>query len=207
MTWADRVLPVLRRAIFLGGVVGGATGGLLGTLEWPLVGTFFGAGVGLAIGAPVGLANGIALVAALTTSRSRWIARLVAALTSLACGVVPAYLTHAKPHWDFVVPLVVGACLAGVLGPFAAFGAQPLVLSPRFGSRPARDVLARVMVSAVAGGAGLGAAAGLVIGAATYLPTSPFAAIEGGALGSVSGAVLGVLVAAAISTPGLRVRR
>jgi hypothetical protein len=207
MTWPRQGLPVIWRATCLGGLVGGVTGGLLGTLEWPVVGTFFGAGIGLAIGAPVGLANGLALAAALTATRSRWAARFVAALMSLTCGVVPAYLTHATPHWDWVVPLVMGAVLAGVLGPFAAFGAQPLVLSPRFGARSARDVLTRVMVGAVAGGAGLGTTAGLVIGAATYLPTSPFAAIEGGALGSVSGAVLGVLAATAIATPGLRVRR
>jgi hypothetical protein len=207
MTWVERALPVLRRATCLGGLVGGVIGGLLGTVEWPVVGTFFGAGVGLAIGAPVGLANGVALVAALTSAGSRWLARLVAAVTSLACGVVPAYLTHATPHWDWVVPLVLGGILAGVLGPFAVFGAQPLVLSPRFGARPARDVLTRVMLWAVAGGAGLGAVAGLVIGIATYVATSPFAAIEGGTLGSVSGAVIGVLVATAIATPGLRVRR
>jgi hypothetical protein len=207
MTLAERALPVLCRATCLGGLVGGVVGGLLGTLEWPIVGTLFGAGVGLAVGAPVGLANGVALAAAMTATRSRWVARLAAGLTSLACGVVPAYVTHATPHWDWVAPLVCGAVLAGVLGPCAAFGAQPLVLSPRFGSRSARDVLTRVMVGAVTGGAGLGAAAGLVIGAATYLPTSPFAAIEGGALGSVSGAVLGMLVATVIATPGLRVRR
>jgi hypothetical protein len=183
------------------------TGGLIGTIEWPIVGTFFGVVAGLAIGVPVGLANGLALAAALTATRSRWVIRLVAVLTSLACGIGPAYLTHATPHWDWVVSLVMSGILAGVLGPFAAFGAQPLVLSPRFGTRPATDVLTRVMASAVTGGAGLGAAAGVVIGAATYLPTMPFAAIEGGALGSVSGAILGVLVAAAIATPWLRVRR
>jgi hypothetical protein len=204
--WADRA-PILKRAVSLGAAVGAVTGGLLATLDWPVVGTFFGAGVGLATGAVVGLANGLALAAAVTVSRSPWMARLVAAVTSMLCGAVPAYLAHTAPHADWLVPLGLGAVLAGGLGPFAVFGAQPLVLSPRFGQRPARDVLTRVMVGAAAGGAGLGAIAGLVLGVVTYLPTAPFAAIEGGALGSVSGAILGLLCAAAIVTPGLRVRR
>ena len=48
-------------------------------------------------------------------------------------------------------------------------------------------------------GALVGAAAGLVIGLRTYLPTAPFAAGEGAVLGTLGGAVLGLLVGAVMA--------
>ena len=57
-----------------------------------------------------------------------------------------------------------------------------------------------------AGGA-LGGGAGLIIGISTYLPTAPFAAVEGAVLGSVSGLAIALLVGAAALLPELRMRR
>jgi hypothetical protein len=196
----------LGRAVTLGGALGAVVGGLLGTAAWPVVGTFFAGLAGLAVGAAVGLANGITLAAVLTRTRSRWAARFAAAATSLACAVVPAYLMDASPRWDWVVPIVIGAVLAGVLGPFAAFGAQPVVLGRRLAGRSVADVVGRFVATGAAVGAGLGGITGLMIGVRTYLPTAPFAAVEGGTLGSVSGIVLALLACAAIVGPRLRVR-
>jgi hypothetical protein len=198
---------VVGRAACWGAGVGAASGGVLGTADWPVVGTFFAALAGGAVGGVVGVINGVTLAGSTTVTSSRWAARLVAALTSLACAVVPAYLMHASPRWDWIVPLALGTVLAAGIGPFAAFGVQPVVLGPRFRTRSVSDVAGRIVVGGLIAGAGIGGVAGLVLGLITYPPTAPFAVIEGAIFGSVSGVVLALLVAAAVVAPKLRVRR
>ena len=56
-------------------------------------------------------------------------------------------------------------------------------------------------------GASLGAIVGLIIGMLTYLPTSPFALVEGAILGAVSGVVLAFVGGAVAVMPRLRSRR
>jgi outer membrane lipoprotein SlyB len=181
--------------------------GLLGTLEWPVVGTFVGVLVGLVVGSAVGLANGASLAILTAATTSRWMARIVVAVTSLACAAIPAYLTGASLRWDWAGPLVLGIGLAGAVGPFAAFGVQPVVLHRRLRRWPVRVLVRRIVASGAIAGAGLGGVAGLVIGVVAYLPTAPFAVVEGAVLGSVSGVLLAGLVAAALVAPELRVRR
>jgi hypothetical protein len=180
---------------------------VLGTGDWPVVGTFFAALVGGAVGGLVGVIDGVTLAGITRVTSSRWAARVVAAATSLACAVVPAYLTHASPRWDWIVPLVLGTVLAGVIGPFAGFGVQPVVLGPRFRTRSVSDVAGRIVIAGVIAGATIGGVAGLVLGLINYPPTAPFAVIEGAIFGSVSGVVLALLVATAAVAPKLRVRR
>jgi hypothetical protein len=180
---------------------------VLGTADWPVVGTFMAALVGGTVGGLVGVVNGVTLAVVTRVTSSRWAARLVAAATSLACAVVPAYLTHASPRWDWVVPAALGTVLAAVIGPFAGFGAQPVVLGPRFRTRPVSDVAGRIVVGGLVVGAGLGGVAGLVLGLIGYPPTAPFALVEGAIFGSVSGVVVALLAAAAVIGPKLRVRR
>jgi hypothetical protein len=181
--------------------------GLVGTTEWPVVGTFFGTVTGAAVGAVLGLANGVTLAALTAVSSSRWAARLVTAATSLGCAVVAAAATDASPRWDWMLPLAVGVVVAALVGPFAAFGVQPVAFGPRFGRWTVRDLVARILAGGAIAGAGLGGIAGLVIGAASYLPTAPFAVVEGGVLGAVCGVLVGLLVAAGVVMPRLRVRR
>lgn len=181
--------------------------GLIGTGQWPVVGTFFGAVTGFAAGAVLGLANGVTLAALTAITSSRWAARLVTAATSLGCGLGAAAITDTSPRGDWIVPLAVGIVLAAAIGPFAAFGTQPVVLGPRFARWTARDLMARIIGGGAIAGGALGGLAGLVIGATTYLPTAPFAVVEGGVLGSVSGVLIALLVMAAVIGPKLRVRR
>jgi hypothetical protein len=181
--------------------------GLVGTAEWPVVGTFFGALTGAAAGAVLGLANGVMLAALTAVSSSRRGARLVTAATTLGCAVVAADVTDAAPRWDWMLPLAVGVVLAAAIGPFAAFGVQPVVLGPWFRRWTVRDLMIRILVGGALAGAALGGLSGLVIGAITYLPTVPFAVVEGGVLGSVSGVLIALIVVAAVVAPKLRVRR
>jgi CDP-diglyceride synthetase len=53
----------------------------------------------------------------------------------------------------------------------------------------------------------LGAIVGLVVGIHAYLPTSPFAAVEGASFGCVSGVVLALLLLAVAVLPRLRTHR
>jgi uncharacterized membrane protein YdjX (TVP38/TMEM64 family) len=53
----------------------------------------------------------------------------------------------------------------------------------------------------------LGGIVGLVVGIHAYLPTSPFAVVEGASFGCVSGVVLALLALAAAVLPRLRTKQ
>jgi hypothetical protein len=198
---------VVQRCVGWAVVVAALICGLIGSAEWPVVGTLLGVVTGSVAGAVVGLANGLTLAALTAVTTSRVGARLVAAVTSLGCAVLTAVVTDASPRWDWMVAVALGTVLAALVGPLAAFGTQPVVQGPCLARWSVRELLTRVLAGGAVVGAALGGLAGLVIGSITYLPTAPFAIVEGGVLGAVSGVLVALLVATAVVGPKLRVRR
>jgi hypothetical protein len=201
---------VLARAAAIGSGVGAVAGGVGGTVSFPIVGTFFGALLGVVAGATIGLLNGLVVLAVAELTASRGVTRLACAVTSiggclalLAGGLIPGW-------WPLrgvasAVLLTAIAVLAGALGPIAAHGARPLDLGRRLGEVPVSTYLTKALAAGAVTGGTLGAVAGFVLGL-DYLPTAPVAVVEGGILGSVSGAVAAVTIAAVLIAPKLRAR-
>jgi hypothetical protein len=182
-------------------------GGVLGTVAWPVVGTFFGAWLGLGLGFLLGIVNGMLLAALVRLpTTTHLMLRGAAAATSLACGLIAMATLAPQASWDAVPPLVTITALSGLLAPLAAFGAEPVDLGPRWGRRSATAVGGRFVAAGATLGAVVGAVVGVLLGAA-HLPTLPFAVVEGGLLGSVSGVVAGPLAFAVVIGPRLRARR
>jgi surface antigen len=186
---------------------GAALGGAAATVDWPVVGTFFGALEGAVVGAIVGAVDGVVLGSLLAGRATRWLPRIASGGLAFVVEVVGL----ARYRGPIQVPIAVAATLvvigvvaAAALGPLIAFGAAPVNKSD---AAPASDVALRLLSWGAAVGAGIGAVAGLVIGIRTYLPTAPFAAVEGALLGSVSGAVLAGWAVGIALVSRMRVRR
>jgi hypothetical protein len=202
---------VLTRALTICAGIGIVVGGIIETVPFPVVGTFFGAIVGGIAGAAVGLAIGAVLICVTELTRSNWAAGAASGLTSAACATAIGsnrfaswWSPHGSAGWLVVAA---SAAVASLLGPIVAHGARPVRLTRRTRDRRVCAVVQRAVVVGAIGGGGLGAIAGLIIGVVAYLPTAPFAVIEGGIFGVVSGIVIALLVAAALLAPKLRVQR
>jgi hypothetical protein len=184
--------------------VGFVLGGVAGTVDRPVVGTFFGAVGGAGVGAVAGVLVGVVLAIMAASTRSRLVVRLVSA--ALAGGAALAG-TAAYPgavdgsRLVAVAWVVAAAVLAGCVAPLIAYGTGAEVAAglPSAG--------ARILFWGAIVGAGAGAAIGLAVGARAYLPTAPFAAVEGGILGVVSGLVVACIVAGVVVLPRWRARR
>jgi len=179
-------------------------GGTAGTLQWPIVGTFFEAIEAAPYGAVVGVF--IALVTWPIASE-RWAVRLVGGLTSGGAARC-ALLTYSGPvkvtviiGWSFVIA---SAALGVVVAPMVASGVE--VTSSRPGE-PASERFGKYVVRGLVVGSGLGGVVGLIVGLFAYAPTAPFALIEGGILGAVTGVVASLLVATAVLLPKVKVLR
>lgn len=202
--------PILIRAICFGCLAGAVVGGVIGTIEWPVVVTFFGAGIGAFVGALTGVVDGVVLAGVARRGRSVWIARLASGIVSSGFAWTTAS-QHGRYQSLASVPgqaTLVAACLllGAVFGPMIAYGVEPVSFGHGPTPRTLSQIAGRLMLwGAVVGGA-LGGIVGLVIGISSYLPTAPFAAVEGAVLGTISGVVLALLLGAAAVLPRLRVR-
>jgi hypothetical protein len=195
-TWGGSARVVGRGVLVLAGA-GAALGGVAGTLDWPLVGTFFGGLEAAAAGAVVGVIDGLVLSVLVGRTRSPWAARVISGAVSALASVVGAlaYEGPVSVPRAVEVVLVVAAVLVGaVAGPLIAYGAAT-VCGGRRGQRPLPELVGLLVAWGVGLGAGVGAVAGGIVGAFAYLPTAPFAVVEGAVLGSVTGAVLACLAA------------
>jgi hypothetical protein len=182
--------------------VGGVLGATVGTFDWPVVGTFFGAIGGALAGAAVGVPDAAVLMVLARSTRSKWAARITSgavAAAGLGWASVRGPADLPRPIAAVMISIVV--LLGAALGPLIAYGAAP-------DGRPTGPGLTRAVGRFLAWGAALGGAigavAGLLIGLRSYLPTSPFAAVEGAALGVVNGIVLGCLAAGISLLPRVR---
>ena len=202
---------VLTRALCFACTAGAVIGGVAGTISWPVVGTFYGAGVGVVVGAGAGIVDGLVLAAVARQTRSAWVARLASGIVSSGLAPITASQAGAflpvEPVAGQATLVAVCLMLGAALGPMIAYGVEPISLGRGPTPRPLAQLGARLLLLGVAIGGVLGGGAGLVIGISAYLPTAPFAAVEGAVLGSVSGLVLALLLGAAAVLPRLRMRR
>ena len=200
----------LLRAIGIGTAVGAVAGGGVGTASFPVVGTSIGAVAGSVVGAVFGLANGLILAAVVALTSSRWVAALAGVFTTCAGSVglvAVVYGPSSTRHYFTLIFAAAAAVVAVPLGPLAAYGAQPVRLGQRLGERSVGNVIGRaLLVGAVVCGA-IGAVTGGVIGALSYLPTTPIAVFEGGILAAGTGAVAALVLVSLVISPRLRVRR
>jgi hypothetical protein len=202
---------VLARAICFGCAAGAVIGGVVGTISWPVVGTFYGAGIGVFVGAGAGIVDGLVLAGVARQTRSAWVARLASAIVSSGFALITASRAGAFRPVELATgePTLVAACLllGAALGPMIAYGVEPISFGRGPNPRPLAQLGASLLLLGVAIGGVLGGCAGLLIGISSYLPTAPFAAVEGAVLGAVSGLVLALLLGAAALLPRLRMRR
>jgi hypothetical protein len=209
--FGGRLGLVALRAMLVGSIAGAVVGGVIGTIDTPIVGTFFGALYGSVLGAMSGVTDGVLLTGLTSVTRSWWAARLVSALVWLLASRVAVAVNGPFTVLHYTVGQVIVAALCVLLGaavgPFIAFGGDRAVPVGRFAVVPLSRLAPRVLVWGAAGGAAVGAVTGLVIGIWAYLPTAPFAVVEGAVLGSVSGTVLAVLFVGVAALPRLWVRR
>jgi hypothetical protein len=205
------MLPVLTRGICFGGSAGAVIGGVVGTVDWPVVGTFFGGLAGVLVGAGAGALDGAVLAEVAARTQSAWTAHLASAAVSSGFALIAVSRAGAFRSLGHVAgkATLVTVCflLGAVLGPMIAHGVEPI----SFGRGPVPVPLSRFVATwvrwgAVVGGV-LGAIVGLVVGIHAYLPTSPFAAVEGASFGCVSGVVLALLLLAVAVLPKLRTHR
>jgi hypothetical protein len=192
-TWTS----VVGRGAGLLAAAGAVLGGAAGTVDWPVVGTLFGGVQGAAAGGVVGVVDGLALSVLVRGTRSSWAARALSGGVSALAAVLGASAYEGPssvPRAVEVVLVVAAILVGGAAGPLIAHG---LVSAP--GGRPSRPGLSQLFGRFLAWGAGLGAAlggvAGGIVGAFAYLPTAPFAVVEGAVFGAVAGAVLACLAA------------
>lgn len=199
-----RRLPRAVRGAALFGAAGCALGGIAGTLDWPLVGTFFGGAEGGVVGAATG-----AVVAALApiAVKSRWAVGCVSAAIAglVAVAGLLAYDGPVQVPQAFAVAMVAASFLAGAwLGPMATSGVE-MAKGPRQLEAVAR--LCRYVRRGSIAGASIGAMSGLVVGLEVYVPTAPFAMLEGSLFGAVSGMVLACLLTAGVVLARTRAHR
>ena len=137
-------------------------------------------------------------------TRSRWAARSGSGLVAGVLAVAAVGLgsgAYAVPSTWAMVLVAVGALVAAALGPVIAFGAAPLP-DGRPGLAWAVATGGTFLAWGSVAGAAVGAVVGFLIGLG-YLPTAPFAAVEGGILGGVSGLVLATLAVGIAVLPRL----
>jgi hypothetical protein len=202
-------VAVGRGAALLAGT-GPSLGGVAGTVDWPFVGTFFGAMEAAAFGALVGAVDGLVLGVFLSGTASNWSARVVSALLVLVAELVAVRFYRGAidvPVPVEVVLVLVGVAAGAAAGPLVAYGVRPAAVEPSPAVAAPSRVIGRVVSLGACVGAGFGAVAGFIIGVRTYLPTSPFAAVEGAVFGSVTGLMLACLVLGVAVLPRLRARR
>ena len=206
----ERWWPPTARGVALLAGAGIVVGGAAGTVDFPVVGTLFGAVEGAVAGAAVGAVDGLILTGLGAATRPRWVAQgtsgLVVLVAALARTAGPEPLAVS---WRVEVVLTAVAVLfAGAAGPSIAvgLGRAPGVLGGRAGSTP-RELVVRFLGRGTTAGAAVGAVAGVLIGVRSYLPTAPFAAVEGAVFGTVCGAVLACLALGIAILPRLLVRR
>lgn len=206
-----RLGVVAVRAMMVGGIAGAVVGGVIGTIDTPIVGTFFGALYGSVLGTMSALTDGVLLTGLTSVTRSWWAARLVSELIwllgSRVAVAVNGPFTVLHDTVGQVIVAVVCVLLGAAVGPVIAFGGDRAVPVGRFGVVPLSRLPSGVLVWGAAGGAAVGAVTGLVIGIWAYLPTAPFAAVEGAVLGSVSGTVLAFLLSGVAALARLWARR
>lgn len=201
----------LGRAALAGTTVGVQAGALTGTALVAVLGTLAGAIAGAASGALLGLVNGVALRVVDLAPSQRWRARITTAITSTLLGGAAVMIGYANSSgMSAWVPLVAitGFMLIGLLlGPVAAFGAQPIRLRPGGRLWRPEQLLGRTLAAAVLIGATAGAVAGLILGLLTYLPTAAFALVEGAMGCGLAGLVIVFALALPVMCLKLRARR
>jgi hypothetical protein len=204
-TSAGRWAPSLRRGGGLFAGVGGVLGATVGTVDWPVVGTFFGAIGCASAGVTIGVADAALLTLLARRTRSKWAARVASGVVAAAgLGWASTLTGPAEVPRPLAAALLAIALLLGAaLGPLIAYGAAPAPDGRPTGPGYA-SALARFLRWGAALGGGAGAVTGLAIGIRAYLPTSPFAAVEGAAFGVVSGVALGCLAAGVFLLPRVR---
>jgi hypothetical protein len=186
-------------AALTGGVLCALAGGIAGTLVWPVVGTFFEGLIGAAIGMVVGPLLGLTFASTLHWRRSATGAICACAAVGGIGGWAIAIQTgRASPSIGAVFGAAFGLIIGGSTD--RALGLHGSPASPHAMEMVARYALAGLFVAATVGAVG-----GFVFGVITYLPTSPFAAIEGAVLmtptGAILGAVAGLIRAQFVSRP------
>ena len=205
------MLPVVTRGICFGGSAAAVIGDVVGTVDWPVVGTFFGALAGVLLGVGAGVLDSALLAGVAGRTRSAWTARLASAAVSSGFALIAvsrAGAFRSLSHVAGKATLVTFCLLLGAaLGPMIAYGVEPI----SFGRGPVPVPLSRFFATwvrwgAVAGGV-LGGIVALVVGIHAYLPTSPFAVVEGAWFGCVSGVVLALLALAVAVLPRLRTKQ
>jgi hypothetical protein len=195
----------LRRGGGLFAGVGAVLEATLATFDWPIVGTFFGAFEGAAAGAMTGVLGAALLSLLARWTRSKWAARVTSGVvTAAGLGWASARGGPVELPRQLIAALIgIVVLLGAALGPLIAYGAAPAPDGQPTGPGHTR-ALARFLVWGAALGGAVGAVTGLVIGIHAYLPTSPFAAVEGATLGVVNGLVLGCLAAGVWLLPRVR---
>jgi hypothetical protein len=174
------VLRAMSVGVLLGSVAAIAVGLAVSSVGVVLYGSIFGALIGTLVGA----ANGIGLFLTTNRTRSRSVARVVAAL---GCAISGSCLVGTAGRLDTVVGLIfVGGCaLAGVVvGPFVAFGRRSSIVIP----------VGKIAAYGALAGLALGATAGAAIGIALDpIALIPVALVIGGLVGAVPGALVAVI--------------
>jgi hypothetical protein len=203
-TWMSAIIR--GGGLFAG--VGGVVGATVATFDWPIVGTFFGAVEGAMAGAVVGVPDAVVLIFLARSTRSKWAAGITSGVVA-AAGLGWAS-TRAEPV-DVPRPILallmsIVVLLGAALGPLIAYGTAPAPDGRPTGPGLA-DTVGRFLSWGAALGGAIGAVTGLVLGIRSYPPTSPVAAVEGAAFGAVNGLVLGCLAAAVSLLPRVRAGR
>jgi hypothetical protein len=189
--WWPPIAAVLPRSIAVGALTGVGVGGLVGTVIVPLFGTIAGGVIGACVGALSGLGSGLAVATALVFGAGRVGVRLVGASAAGGCALLQATFVLGREAVStpliVALPAFIALCIAlgGWLAPWVAFASV---------GTEYRRVIGRAMAAWAVGGTGVGGLIGLVVGVFAYPPTAPFAVIEAGVFGGISGVVLGFWV-------------
>jgi hypothetical protein len=184
-------LAIVREALVIGLAAGGSTGLVVGTATFPLVGTALGGIVGVVVGAGAGLVTGLVLSVVSGWTRSPVAARAAAAITDgcLAVAAV-ARLGDGLSDWRGISFVAWCTSLGALFGARASNPGRARPSATQVAPDAGRYALYGAVIAGLAGGI-----VGLTIGIVVYPATSPFALVEGAALGTVPGAIVGASVA------------
>ena len=188
---------IAMRGCVVGTAFGIATGGAVMSLSWLVVGTFLGALVGAPVGAGAGALVGLVLAGLHRVAAPRQVLRACVIAPWLAVGAVALAKVVAAGNGVSPAPaaliVIANVALACFTATYVVSGDGWIELGAGWRRRPLAAVAFLVSIVGVVVGGALGGIAGGIIGVVTYLPTAPFAVIEGGILGLVSGLVLGLV--------------